>query len=251
MIIISRLFIHIPPAFLQHLNCMIIFHWYQQKLLNWKPDNSLKNSLVSWRKSLVSRKVGFLCYRQRNQHSISMMKELKSSNDGDFYFFSIAMLSQLLILAFLWLISVCTGSMISLFLPSSSIKFISRLTNNKISRTVYLLCNKKCKYPNIWRRVSSFENLRMCQYPSNNSIQSSSWTMIPLSWFPNFHILWVWTQEADLSYPCVRCRADRVILFVCPGLYLNESHFAHVKVTKIFLVPRQAVAAAYYDSSRL
>ena len=114
-----------------------------------------------------------------------------------FLFFSNAMLSQLLFLAFLWLISVCTGSMISLFLPSSSIKFISRLTNNKISRTVYLLCNKKCKYPNVWRRVSSFENLRMCQYPSNNSIQSSSWTMIPLSWFPNFHILWVWTQEAE------------------------------------------------------
>lgn len=37
-------------------------------------------------------------------------------------------------------------------------------------------------------KKSSSENLRMCQYPSNNSIQSSSWTMIPLSWFPNFHI---------------------------------------------------------------
>ena len=41
-----------------------------------------------------------------------------------------------------------------------------------------------------------------------------------------------------------------MILFVCPGLELNESHFAHVKVTKIFLVPKQTVAA-YYDSSRL
>ena len=70
-----------------------------------------------------------------------------------FLFYSIAMLSLPLILAFLWLISVCTGSMISLFLPSSSIKCISRLTNNKMSRTIYLLCNKKYKYPNIWRRV--------------------------------------------------------------------------------------------------
>ena len=83
------------------------------------------------------------------------------------------------------------------------------------------------------------QDRRMCQYSRNNSIQSSFWTMILLSWFPNFHILWVWTQEADPGYPCVRGKSDRVIQFVCPGLNVNESHFAHVKVTKIFLVPRQ------------
>ena len=241
MIIISRLFIHIPPAFLQHLNCVIIFHWYQQKLLNWKPDNSLKNSLVSWRKSLVSRKVGFLSYRQRNQHSISMMKEQNSSNVKWWRFL---LNSELLILAFFWsLISDCTDSMIWFDYFFSALPSNFSHVEQTITRYRYVTRNAT---------VPIFEeDRRMCQYSRNNSIQFSSWTMIPLSWFPNFHILWVWTQEADLSYPCVRCRADRVILFVCPGLYLNESHFAHVKVTKIFLVLRQAVAAAYYDSSRL
>ena len=37
-------------------------------------------------------------------------------------------------------------------------------------------------------KKSSLQDRRMCQYSRNNSIQSSSWTMIPLSWFPNFHI---------------------------------------------------------------
>ena len=150
MIIISRLFIHIPPAFLQHLNCVIIFHWYQQKLLNWKPDNSLKNSLVSWRKSFVSRKVGFLSYRQRNQHSISMMKELNSSNEAHFCF--IPMLSELLIRAFFWLlISDCTDSMIWFYYFFSPLPSNFSHVEQTITRYRYIY-NKKCNCHNIWRR---------------------------------------------------------------------------------------------------
>ena len=77
--------------------------------------------------------------------------------------------------------------------------------------------------------------------------------MILLSWFPNFHILWVWTREADPGYPCVRGKSDRVIQFVCPGLNVNESHFAHITCQSDKNIPGSqagAAAAAYYHSSR-
>ena len=106
--------------------------------------------------------------------------------------------SELLILAFFWsLISDCTDSMIWFDYFFSALPSNFSHVEQTITRYRYVTRNAT---------VPIFEeDRRMCQYSRNNSIQFSSWTMIPLSWFPNFHILWVWTQEAESpSYPSVR-----------------------------------------------
>lgn len=84
------------------------------------------------------------------------------------------------------------------------------IISSQLFHQIFLTLNKLSQGTDITRNatVPIFEeDRRMCQYSRNNSIQFSSWTMIPLSWFPNFHILWVWTQEAESpSYPCVRSK---------------------------------------------
>ena len=134
----------------------------------------------------------------------------------------------------MWLISNCKGCKISLNISSKLLH--QQFSHVEQTLRLYLLCNKKSTYSNIWRRVPPDRG--MCQNPSNNSIQSRSWTMIPLSWFPNFHILWVWTQEADLSYPWSR---DSVCVPWTQFEWIAFCTWHHVKGTKIFLIPRLAV----------